>query len=131
MTAEDVAAIERLKHEYCYRIDDGDYEAWAALFTDDGRFAFADGAAFEGRDELRSFGADVFDDAHERTAHTVTNPVVDVDGDTATGRWYLALFSEGDDGETGVQQATYRDEFRRVDGEWRIESVTVDHGVQL
>ncbi|WP_435101592.1 nuclear transport factor 2 family protein [Halarchaeum sp. P4] len=130
MTAEDVAAIERLKHQYCYRIDDGDYAEWAALFTEDGRFVMDDGTTFEGRAELEAFGTDVFDDVYEETAHTVTNAVVDVNGDTATGRWYLALYHETAEGETGVQQATYRDEFEKVDGEWRIADVDLTYGVK-
>ena len=128
---DDVAAIERLKHEYCYAIDDGDYDAWVALFTDDGRFCGDDGTAFEGHEELRTFATEVFDDAYAETAHTLTNGVVDVEGDTATGRWYLALYQETADGETAVQQATYEDAFERVDGTWRIADVDITYGVRL
>ncbi|GGM62077.1 uncharacterized protein (TIGR02246 family) [Halarchaeum rubridurum] len=129
--SDDVRAIERLKHEYAYRIDDGDYDEWVALFTEDGRFCGDDGTAFEGHDELDTFATEVFDDAYAETAHTLTNGVVDVEGDTATGRWYLALYQETADGETAVQQATYEDTFERVEGAWRIADVDLTYGVRL
>ncbi|GAD53605.1 bile acid 7-alpha dehydratase BaiE [Halarchaeum acidiphilum MH1-52-1] len=131
VTDDAVAAIERLKHEYCYAIDDGRYGDWADCFAPDGTFVMDDGTTFEGRDELEAFGRDVFDDAYVESAHTVTNAVVDVDGDTATGRWYLALYHETADGDSAVQQASYADEFRRVDGEWRIAEANVTYGVRL
>lgn len=130
MSDDDVRAIERLKHEYCYAIDDGRYGDWADLFAADGTFVMDDGTAYEGREELRAFGEDVFDDVYAESAHTVTNGLVDVDGDTATGRWYLALYHETADGESAVQQAVYHDEFERVDGEWRIAEANVTYGVK-
>lgn len=120
MPGDDLAAIRRLKHEYCFLIDDGDYEAWADLFTADGRFESSQGGTYTGPDELTAFARDEFDAAFAQTAHVVTNPVIDVDGTEATGRWYLVLIFETPDGETGWVQTTYDDEYRKVDGEWNI-----------
>lgn len=122
-SVEDWVTIAQLKHEYCHRIDAGDYTGWADLFTTDGVFTAGD--SFEGRDDLLSFAENVFDDQYEATAHVVTNPVITVDGDRATGRFYLYFLTEAPDGTLGWTQARYEDEFRRVNGQWRIESVTV------
>ncbi|MFB6169571.1 MAG: nuclear transport factor 2 family protein [Haloarculaceae archaeon] len=129
MSQEDVAAIQRLKHEYCYAIDGGDYEEWASLFTEDGRFVRDNGDTFEGHDELYGFASEGFDEAFDHSAHVVTNPVIDVDGDEATGNWYLLLFYENADGGAGWTQAMYDDEYRKVDGEWKVAASQVTYGV--
>ena len=129
MSTEDVHAIQRLKHEYCFAIDGGDYERWASLFTEDGRFVRDSGETFEGHEEIHAFASEGFDAAMDHSAHVVTNPVVDVEGDTATGRWYLLLFYRDADGNEGWRQATYEDEYRRVDGEWRIAESSIDYGL--
>ncbi len=59
---------------------------------------------------------------YETTAHVVSNPLIDVEGDEATGRWYLMLAYRTPDGEVGWKQTTYEDEYRKADGEWKIVS---------
>lgn len=125
--AEEYVALTQLKHEYCHRIDHGDYDGWVDLFTDDGEFVRAGEDRFEGATELRRFATDVFDERFEFTAHLVSNPVLSVDGDEATGRWYLYLLYTTRDGDTGWTQARYEDEYRRVDGAWRVRSSTVHY----
>ena len=127
-SVEDYLALTQLKHEYCYRIDDGDYDEWVALFAEDGTFGPINDEFFEGTEGLRRFAEEVFDESYDFTAHVVSNPVIEVDGDEATGRWYLHLRYETSEGDVGWSQARYEDEFRRVDGEWRFESVTLRPG---
>lgn len=129
MSREDVNAIQRLKHEYCFAIDGGDYEEWASMFTEDGTFIRDNGDTFEGHDELFGFASEGFDAAFEHSAHVVTNPVIDVDGDEASGKWYLLLFYENAEGNAGWTQAQYDDEYRKVDGEWKIAESRVIYGV--
>lgn len=127
MSLEDIHAIQRLKHEYCFAIDGGEYEAWPGFFTDDGRFVRDNGDTYEGHDELYAFASEEFDEIFDRTVHAVTNPVIDVAGDEATGRWYLLLFYETAAGDVGWTQATYDDQYRNVDGEWRISESHVTY----
>lgn len=129
MARTDADAVRRLKHEYCHTIDAGEYDAWVSLFVEDGRFLQYDAEIHEGHEELAAFATGPFDDAYEHTAHVVTNPVVDVEGDEATGRWYLLLFYRDADGAVGWKQGAYEDRFRRVDGEWRIVEVDLTAGV--
>jgi len=121
MSRADVDAIARMKHEYCFTIDRGQYDAWPTLFTEDGRFVRDNGDTYEGQDELAAFAHEDFDALFDSTAHVVTNPVIDVDGDRAEGEWYLLLFYRSPDGDFGFTQAWYDDTYRKVDGEWRIE----------
>lgn len=125
MSLETERAIQRLKHEYCFAIDEGRYEEWASLFTEDGRFVRGADEAYEGYDELHAFASEQFGPLFETFTHLVSNPVVEVDGDEATGRWYLVFVYETAGGDVGWTQARYEDEYRRVDDEWLIAESTV------
>lgn len=114
------AAIRQLKHEYCLTIDTGRYEEWVALFTDDGRFLQGTDESYAGHEELLQFVTERFDPLFESAAHVVTNPIIDVDGDAATGQWYITFLYETHDGEVGWSHARYEDVYRAVDGEWLI-----------
>lgn len=129
MSLEDVHAIKRLKHAYCFAIDEGRYEEWVGLFTDDGEFVRDNGDTYEGHEELLGFATEGFDTAFEHSAHIVTNPLVEVDGDSATGQWYLLLFYRAASGNVGVTQAKYDDEYRCIDGEWYVARSAVTYGL--
>jgi hypothetical protein len=88
---EDRAAIRELRHEYCYRIDDFDFDGFAALFTDDARVDFGPAGTYEGRDEVRQFAREVVGEEYTFLAHMVHNPIIDLDGETASGRWYFEV----------------------------------------
>lgn len=118
-------AIRRLKHEYCFAIDSGRYEEWASLFTEDGRFSTGPEDTIEGHEELLAFASEEFDETFETTTHIVTNPVIDVDGSEASGRWYLLFIFVTGDGSVSWSQARYDDRYRRVDGTWRIAESSV------
>lgn len=129
MSQSDELAIHRLKHEYCYAIDDGHYDDWVSLFTRDGRFVRDGDASYEGHEELGEM-AEGFAAAFDHSAHVVSNSVIDVDGESATGRWYLLLFYRLADGEEGWRQGVYTDCYRLVDGAWKIEETAVSYGIE-
>ena len=86
---EDIEEIKLLKRRYCAACDDGyDADAIAALFTEDAVWDGGMRGKNEGREEIRRF----FQKAPERlpfAIHMVLNPIIEVDGDTARGIWYL------------------------------------------
>ncbi|MEL7156452.1 MAG: nuclear transport factor 2 family protein [Actinomycetota bacterium] len=125
---EDIEEIRQLKARYCDRCDDGyDPDGIAELFTADG--VWDGGRTFgrrEGRDAIRKH----FEGASERVAiarHQVMNPIIDVDGDTATGQWLLfqPCTDASIDGAVWLA-ATYHDTYRRVAGAWYFSSTTID-----
>jgi ketosteroid isomerase-like protein len=76
MTSKEVAvetdlAVRRLIARYCHLVDDRDFDAAAALFTDDARFRIGD-TDLRGRDAIRTW----FDSIPEAMFHHVTNVVV-------------------------------------------------------
>ena len=124
---EDLESIRQLKYRYCNLCDE-DYppDALAALFTED---AVWDGGLLgraEGRAAIRKFFA-----ACSKTVsfavHHVINPLIEVDGDAATGLWLLwqpIVFTRGD--RAAWLAARYHDRYRRVGGEWLFEHVRVE-----
>ena len=82
---EDIEEIKKLKARYCAYCDAGyDADAIAALFTED---AVWDGG-MRGRAEEREGIRDFFAMAPQRlpfAIHMVMNPIIEVEGDAATG----------------------------------------------
>lgn len=64
--------------------------------------------------------------------HRVAHPEIDVDGDVATGRWYLqdkVIVAEMKFMLVGA--AFYTDTYRRTDAGWRISSTGYDRTYEL
>lgn len=119
-------AIKELRAEYCYRIDAQDYDGYAALFAEDAHLDFGPVGEYDGRDAVREFAEHVVGAEHPFLAHMVHNPIISVDGETATGRWYFEVPCTFSDGTAGWIQGKYHDDYRCVDGMWRFASVVAD-----
>lgn len=115
--------------------DDRAAERIVELFHEDVRFQVM-GRVLAGREAVRSMFSGPGSDAPAWTApgellkqpgsvHISSNPVIDVDGDTATAETDFLVVSRGDDGRAKAKLVgRYRDEFRRVDGRWLIYTRT-------
>jgi ketosteroid isomerase-like protein len=120
---EDVEAIRALKARYCLAVDERDEDAWAGLFTEDAVWDGGEFGHYEGRAAIRAFFRDI-----PRTlsfaVHYVMNPLIQVDGDTGRGTWYLLEPCTFTDGNRGVLGAARYDEryVRERDG-WRFREV--------
>ena len=123
---EDIEAIKVLKVRYCAYCDDNyDADGIASLFTEDAVWDGGMRGRAEGREGIRNF----FDMAPQRlpfAVHMVMNPIIEIEGDTATGTWYLfqaCTFAEGDQAVWG--SARYNEEYMRVDGEWKFKHLNL------
>ena len=123
---EDIEEICKLKARYAAACDDNyNADAIAALFAEDATW---DGGALgkaDGRPAIHKF----FSRATEFfpfAIHNVMNPIIDVDGDRATGRWYLLQPATMAKGNQAVWlAATYHDEYLRLDGRWMFKRLKV------
>jgi ketosteroid isomerase-like protein len=115
---EDIEAIKKLKARYADACDRNyDVDTLASLFAED---AIWDGGLFgvhNGREEIRAFFQGVSSDI-TFAMHYMMNPIIDVDGDEATGEWYLfqTCTFNGDQAIFGA--ARYDEQYRRIDGQW-------------
>jgi 3-phenylpropionate/cinnamic acid dioxygenase small subunit len=126
-TIEDHEEIRELYARYADTIDNGRYEEWLDLFTDDGSFESARFGKHSGRVGLEKFTRIYRDSLGGAQArHMITNLLFTIEDDRAEGSCYL-LYSHCKEGR--VQQTTvarYSDTLRRVSGRWRFESRKVN-----
>ena len=124
---EDIEAIRRLKHLYASYCDDGyDVDRLAELFLETAVWDGGMLGRFEGIEAIRRFFQSC-SKAVPFAIHQMTNEVLDVDGDRGTGRWYLwepLVFAKGD--RAMWLAGRYDDVYRRVNGTWRFETVTLE-----
>lgn len=116
----DIEAIIRLRSLYCYYADLKDCDNWANLFTEDGVFETDVFGIYRGRETIRALQHLPF------AVHYVMNPIIDVDGDRATGKWLLfepCSFPVGNKRQPVWGMAKYEDEYRRIDGVWKFKHV--------
>ncbi len=127
-TLEDIEAIKKLKVRYCHCADARDHVGFANLFVDDGVW---EGGVFghgEGRKGIEQFLRNVQAQSLPFALHYVMNAVVEVQGDTAVGQWYLLepctmTLADGRQTQAVWGTATYEDHFVRVNGEWKFKKV--------
>lgn len=115
----DVEEIKRLKYRYAEICDDDhNPDRVVELFTEDGIWesgeAFGTGRGRKGIHELFSKFAKMMD----FTQHNMFNPIIDVDGDKATGTWYLHGTFRLRGGEDRILAGSYLDDYEKVNGKW-------------
>jgi uncharacterized protein (TIGR02246 family) len=135
----DMLEIREVVERSARSIDDRDAAALAELFEEDGVLQLA-GTVIAGRVQLRAMfggaaGGPRWTDPGELlkqpgSMHLTTNPVIAVEGDSATAETDMITLVRGEDGRARITLlARYRDRLRRAgDGRWLISSRT---GVSL
>lgn len=126
-TLEDIEEIRRLKARYCAACDDDhDPDAVSALFTGDAVWDAPGIGRCEGRAAIRAYMAELRASGRIRnSAHHAINPLIEVDGDSATGHWRLIMLYTANAADGGTEYhriiGWYRERYRRVAGRWLIE----------
>jgi len=118
--AADRVMIKDLLGRYAWALDHGPAAAWAGAFTPDGIFEAPNlGFRVAGRAKLIEFANDVYrtmPNAH----HLMTNIVIDVSGDEASGRCALNVFVALPDAVYAALQGWYEDDYVFDGVQWRI-----------
>jgi ketosteroid isomerase-like protein len=115
--------IRQLKHEYCWAFDEGDLDGLMALFTDDAVCELGAFGSWNGRAEILAGYRNqlVLSGVPGGRLHSVSNSIIRVDGETATGRWYLVDYDISSGTTEPVRiLATYRDAYRWQGDRWLI-----------
>jgi hypothetical protein len=120
---EDIEAIKKLKARYCYFCDSNyDADGIAGCFVEDGVWDGGEFGRFEGRAAIHEFFAKIAPRMLCFAMHQVMNPLIEINGDRATGRWYIfepVTFVQ--DAQAGWLAGRYEDEYVRVGGEWKYQ----------
>jgi hypothetical protein len=125
---EDVEEIKKLKARYCAACDGGwggrashDTEGILAPFVED---CIWDGGVFgrrEGKAALRDYYDKNSASAAPLAYHLLTNPIIEVDGDSATGNWHMTIMLNNPDGSSLLVGGIFDDDYVRRPEGWRIK----------
>jgi uncharacterized protein (TIGR02246 family) len=123
--ADDEEAIRALVVAYAERMDAGNFDGVADLFTDGVFRSARGGTPLVGRDAVRRQYDPVllYEGGLPRTMHVLGNILVerDADGDTATAQCTFVVLGAATAGSLApVLAGRYHDRFERVDGVWRF-----------
>ena len=126
---EAIELIKQLKARYFRFLDTGNQEGLASVFTEDATAHFIGGhydIDVQGRDKLLKFYAYSFTE-DKFGMHNGHHPEITVDGDNATGLWYLQdIFINLEENTTVMGSAIYEDTYVKVDGEWKIKTTNYE-----
>jgi hypothetical protein len=129
---EDREAIVQLKARYVNYNDGGwngpthtNPPAVAEMFVEDGIWDGRPSSGYaEGRDEIKAlfeaFGAVPF------IVHYVTNPIIEVDGDVATGHWHALVTMTMPGDQALWTLGNYHEEYVRTSDGWKFKTLRFD-----
>ena len=125
---EDIKQLKATYAEHC----DHNYnpDGIASLFVEDG--VWDGGPSFgrhEGRAKIHDFFSQISGDI-VLAAHLSMNPIIAVDGDTATGKWRLlcpcTVTTESGENVARWILAQYDEEYEKRDGRWMYRTLNVN-----
>ena len=129
---EDVVEIANLKARYTNASDGGwnrpshNADAVAALFAEDGVWEAEGFPVLEGREAIRTAFA-AFSQQAPFAFHAISNPLIEVNGDTASGEWHLSEAFTDADGNEHAATGIFNDQFVRVPDGWRIKHMRISY----
>lgn len=127
----DLEAIRRTIALYGQLLDDGRFDAWGDLFTDDAEFASVPGGNLDGEGGIATFvgraaivavvaGAQRAMRAEGGVIHFGGNAVIDVAGDEARAWWDFLVMHLKPGGTEISHAGRYHADLVRQDGRWRF-----------
>ena len=116
----DRVEIEALRAEFTDAVMMGDYDRLASLFTQDGAVRIPDiNAEAVSREEIRA-GIERLQGLWDYFVQTTHPGTIQLDGDTASGRAYIAELGRFRDGRSELNYAVYHDRYQRTGDGWKF-----------
>lgn len=117
---KDQMEIQTLAQHYADGVMKRDADLWSSTWAEDGVWFLGTPTPFEGRDTIRQVWEGAMG-GYPVVLHIVQPGVIEVDGDTATARFYIQENIVDGDGNHIWVIGVYNDELARVDGEWKFK----------
>jgi hypothetical protein len=124
LSVADELAIRALVARYADAVCRRDPAAWAATWAQDCRWDLGGGRVTSGRSETLNLYLTAVA-KYDWVGQVVTTGRVEVDGDSATGWWYLIEFNQRAQGDGTLHLGHYDDEYVRTPDGWRFASRTM------
>jgi hypothetical protein len=123
---EDIEAIKQLKVRYSHVCDDDhNPDTVTTLFAEDGIWESADFGKAQGHAAIRALFTG-FREMFKFSQHNMTNPLIEVDGNRATGVWYIeGPWTYRESGEEKWFSLRYDDDYVKIGGQWKYQHLRV------
>ena len=123
---EDIEAIKKLKARYAEICDDlHNPDRIASVFAEDAIWESEDFGVAKGHAQIREL-FQKFKDMFTFSQHNMMNPIIEVDGDKATGIWYImGPWTLTENNDEKWMALRYDDDYVKVDGEWKYQHLRV------
>jgi 3-phenylpropionate/cinnamic acid dioxygenase small subunit len=118
--ATDEEDIRGVLVRYCHYCDEGRFDEWGELFTDDATFTVL-GETHQGRETITAWIA-AAQPPGLRGRHMLSQPLIEIDGDTARCWTDYAFVGREGSGLTVTSAGRYHDTLVRNGGTWRFAS---------
>lgn len=119
-TVEDELALRRLMDRYIDAVHRVDSDAWIATWAQDSTWNLL-GNPVQGKDNILALWQQMMG-TFEFALMLPSSCVFDIDGDQASGHWYLQEFSRDLEGNTSNMVSRYVDNYIKQDDEWLFKS---------
>lgn len=123
---EDIEAIKQLKARYSHICDDmHNPDTIASVFAEDGIWESPDFGQAKGHAEIRELFRG-FQKMFSFSQHNMMNPVIEVNGNRATGIWYImGPWDQTESGKRTWMALRYDDDYVKIDGVWKYQHLRV------
>jgi ketosteroid isomerase-like protein len=133
MRLPDRFEIEDLIKTMAWAMDSGDKNLWLSIWDDDIHYVVPQyGLEIRGKEAMKEFGESSIFTREERRFSALMNIMVEVKGDTATGKDYYMHYGYTINHETGqaaedrtLSEGMHFYRFKKRDGVWKITNLEV------
>ena len=117
---QDEIALRNLMARYVDAVNRRDGDAWAKTWAEDGSWDLL-GTEVSGRANIVGLWQQMMS-GFEFALMMPSSCLLEIDGDRASGHWYLQEYTRDLEGNSGTVLSRYLDTYSRVDGQWLYQS---------
>ena len=117
---EDDLALKSLMARYIDAVNRRDGDAWSATWAEDGVWNLL-GSPVEGRDNIVGLWQQMMA-GFEFAIMMPSSCLFEIDGDTASGHWYLHEYTRDLEGTASTILSRYVDTYVKQDGQWLFKT---------
>jgi ketosteroid isomerase-like protein len=121
---EDEQQLRKLMARYVDAVNRADGDAWKETWAEDGRWALA-GQEVCGRENIIAFWHQMMQQ-FEFAIMMPSSGGFDIQGEQASGHWYIQEYTRDREGNAAGLLSRYRDSYSKIDGQWFYQSRAYD-----
>ena len=121
---EDIENIKRLQAEYLYLVDSGNWQELVNLFTENPILDLGPFGCYEGKEDIAGFFKEL-PRSMPLQIHMCHNPLIKIEGATATGEWYYEVAAtEAKTNEAVWIMGKFVTKLVKIGGAWKYKNFT-------